>query len=157
MVSKIFLDMDGVIVNFRGQCEKFNCINGNSVAWDVIRGAGSEFWENMEWLPEGKEFYTWLVKLCSQEDIDLYILSAVNYSEGKAGKLTWLKKNTKFDKHHIIITNFGYEKAYYAEQDAVLIDDFRKNCEVFADNGGQFVKYETPNQAKDALLALIGK
>jgi 5'(3')-deoxyribonucleotidase len=157
MIDKIFLDMDGVIVNFRGQCEKYECINGNKVKWEVIHQAGPEFWEEMEWLPEGKELYQWILKLCEQENIDLFILTAVHFTDGKIGKLNWLKNNTKIDRHHIIITNTGNEKAYYADQNSVLIDDYRKNCEAFAGGGGQFVKYETPRQTKDDLVALLGK
>lgn len=149
--------MDGVIVNFRGQCEKFNCIKRNDVNWDIVKGGGSEFWENMEWLPEGKEFFTWLIKICEEENIDLYILSAVNYDAGKVGKINWLKQNTNINKHHIILTDTGEEKSYYADQDSVLIDDFKKNCENFTQAGGKAIKYETPNMAQDELLILIGK
>ena len=48
------------------------------------------------------------------------------------------------------------EKEYYADQNSVLIDDFRKNCEAFANGGGQFVKYETPRQTKDDLITILG-
>ena len=157
MIDKIFVDLDGVLVNFRGQCEKFECIDGNHVEWDTVHSAGPEFWESMEWLPEGKELYRWLVKLCKQENIDLFVLTSVNYPDGKVGKLNWLKNNTDFDKHHILITNLGKEKAYYADQNSALIDDFKKNCEAFADAGGYFVKYETPRQTKEELIALLGK
>lgn len=157
MIDKIFLDMDGVIVNFRGQCEKYECINGNKVNWEVVHQGGPEFWEEMEWLPEGKELYEWILKLCEQENIDLFILTSVNFTEGKIGKLNWLKNNTKIDKHHIIIINLGKEKEYYADQNSILIDDFRKNCEAFANGGGQFVKYETPRQTKDDLITLLSK
>ena len=75
MINKIFLDMDGVIVNFRGQCEKYECINGNKVNWEVVHQGGPEFWEEMEWLPEGKELYEWILKLCEQENIDLFIIN----------------------------------------------------------------------------------
>ena len=50
----------------------------------------------------------------------------------------------------------GKEKEYYADQNSVLIDDFRKNCEAFANGGGQFVKYETPRQTKDDLITILG-
>ena len=151
MINKIFLDMDGVIVNFRGQCEKYECINGNKVNWETVHRGGPEFWEEMEWLPEGKELYQWILKLCKQEPYHMI------EKDGKIGKLNWLKNNTKIDKHHIIITNLGKEKEYYADENSVLIDDFKKNCEAFAKGGGQFVKYETPRQTKDDLITLLGK
>ena len=94
MINKIFLDMDGVIVNFRGQCEKYECINGNKVNWETVHRGGTEFWEEMEWLPEGKELYQWILKLCKQENIDLFILTSVNFTDGKIGKLNWLKNKS---------------------------------------------------------------
>jgi uncharacterized HAD superfamily protein len=96
-------------------------------------------------------------EICKEENIDLYILSSVNFSDGKLGKLNWIKKHTDIDRHHIIITNLGKEKEYYADQTSILIDDFRKNCEAFANGGGQFVKYETPRQTKEDLLNLLSK
>lgn len=157
MIDKIYLDVDGVLANFRGECEKYNCINGNTVDWDIIHQNSPEFWENMEWLPEGKELYEWVKNLCAQENLDLFILTSVNYSDGKIGRMNWLKKNIGLDKHHMIVVNLGKEKAYYAEPSALLIDDFRKNCDAFADAGGQIVKYESPQQTKEDVLELIGK
>ena len=156
MISKLFLDMDGVLVNFRGQCEKLNCIEGNKVDWSVIHNAGSDFWSEMEWLPEGKELYEFVKKVCTEENIELYILTSVTFNEGKVGKLTWIKNNTDIDRHHIIITNIGKEKAYYADPESLLIDDFKKNCDAFSTAGGQVIKYETNKQTKDELLTLLG-
>ena len=157
MIDKIFLDMDGVIVNFRGQCEKYECINGNKVNWEVVHQGGPEFWEEMEWLPEGKELYEWILKLCEQENIDLFILTSVNFTDGKIGKLNWLKNNTKIDKHHIIITNltnlkqnycgtfdilFYYKDPIDDENSGLCIFDFKTNKELrkdFSRENGKFL------------------
>ena len=157
MIDKIYLDCDGIISNFRKQCETYNCIEGTKVDWDIIHSLGTNFWEEIEWIPEGKEFYEWVKKLCSEENIELFILTAVHSTDGKIGRMNWLKKNLGLNKHHLIITNTGKEKAYYAEPSALLIDDFKKNCNAFSEAGGLVVKYESPQQAKDEIIELLGK
>ena len=157
MVNTLYIDSDGILTDFRGQCEKYKCIDGTKVNWDVIHQNGSKWWEEIEWLPEGKEFLEWVKKLCNEENIDLYILTAVQSTDGKIGRMNWLKKNVGLDKHHLLIVNKGAEKAYYADQTAVLVDDYKKNCEAFIEGGGPAVKYDAPQQAKESLLELIGK
>lgn len=157
MIDKIYLDCDGVLSAFRKQCEKFNCIQGTKVDWNIVHQNSPAFWEDMDWMEGGKEFLEWIKKLCSQEDIDLYILTAVHSTEGKIGRMNWLKKNIGLDKHHLLIVNKGMEKAYYAEPSALLIDDFKKNCDSFAEAGGQVVKYDSPQTTKESIIQLIGK
>lgn len=156
MINKVFLDIDGVLADFRGQCEKLNCISGTKVDWSIVHANGTEFWENIEWINESKPFYSWLKKICTEENIELYILTAVHSINGKIGRMNWLKSNLGLDKHHLLIVNFGKEKAYYAEPTSVLIDDYKKNCDQFIEAGGQAIKFDTPNQAKEDLLKLIG-
>lgn len=155
MVKTIFLDVDGVLADFRKQCENHNCIKGTKVNWDVIRSAGSKFWEDIEWTSEGKEFFNWVKKVCDQEDIELFILTAVKDSDGKIGRLNWLKKNIGLDKHHLIIVNTGKEKTYYAQPDSLLIDDFGKNCDQFIEAGGQAIKFMAMDQAKNAIKDIL--
>lgn len=155
-IETIYLDMDGVICDFRGACTEHGWIEGTKVNWTEIKAEGSKFWSEMQWTKDGKMFYEWLETLCNQEDIDLYILSAVKYTDGKIGKLNWVLNNTNIDRHHIIIVNEGYEKRFYAKDNSVLIDDYNKNCEAFYKAGGKFVKYEHAIQAKSQLMKELG-
>lgn len=155
MIDTIFLDVDGVIADFRKQCENHSCIKGNVVDWEVIKSIGSKFWEDIEWTSEGKGFFNWLKKICAQEDIELFILTAVHDQEAKIGRLNWLKKNVGLDKHHLIIVNTGKEKTYYAQANTLLIDDFGKNCDQFIAAGGQAIKFMAMDQAKNAIKDLL--
>lgn len=158
MIKTIFLDMDGVICDFRKQCEKFHCIDKNQVNWEIIYDEGPEFWENIEWTKDGLFFYKWLRQLCKEENIDLYILTSVNFRDGKIGKLNWLKKNIpEFDTHHILITNKGKEKALYANNETLLVDDFGKNCKIFEKAGGIAIKFENAAQAKNDIASMLIK
>jgi hypothetical protein len=156
MINKIYLDIDGVLADFRGQCEKFDCIKGTTVNWDIVHANGTEFWENIEWIEESKKFFSWLKKLCAEENIELYTLTAVRSTDGKIGRMNWMKNNLGIDKHHLLIVNLGKEKGYYADPNSVLIDDYKKNCDLFIGAGGQAIKFDTPNQTQADLLKLIG-
>lgn len=164
MIDKIFLDMDGVIVDFIGQCKKYKCISGNKVNWEIIDSAGAEFWETMDWLPDGKNFFSWLTNICNEENIDLYILSSAKSSSKinadvtpiKIGKLNWLKQHTKIDLHHILLVNDGNEKGIlYANATSLLIDDFNKNCENFKNHGGQAIKYTILDTVKEEIIKAL--
>ena len=159
MIDTIYLDMDGVICDFRKKCEDLDCIQGTKIDWKVVHENGPEFWSEMEWTKNGRPFYKWLKRLCDEEDIDLYILSSVNFTDGKIGKIDWLKKNTSFDMHHILIVPFGKDKAMYASETSLLIDDFGKNCQQFSSiKNAKAVKFVSAMQArKDVLAALEEK
>ena len=157
MIDKIYLDCDGILSAFRKQCEKYNCIQGTKVDWNIVHQNSPAFWEEMDWMEGGKEFLEWVKKLCTEENIDLYILTAVLHTDGKIGRMNWLRTNIGLNKHHLLIVNKGTEKAYYAEPSALLIDDFKKNCDAFIEAGGQAVQYLSPQQAKEDTLELIGE
>lgn len=160
-IKTIFLDMDGVICDFRGACNERKCIEGTKVDWKVVKSEGAGFWESIKWTNGGQQFYNELKKICDQENIDLYILSAVNYPDGKIGKINWLLKNTTFDRHHIIIVNTGLEKRFYANPTTLLIDDFKKNCDAFStpksddSQGGSVILYNSPGQAISELTKIL--
>lgn len=154
-IKTVFLDMDGVLTNFRRGCEKADAIHGTKVDWDKIHKLGKTFWAELEWLDGSKEFYKWLVNYCKEQKLDLCILSAVNYSDGVAGKHEWLDKNCPdIPKQNRYIVNFGRQKNRYASETAVLIDDFGKNIESFIMANGRGVKFDTPMQTKEDLTRL---
>ena len=155
MITKVYIDIDGVLANFRAQCEKYNCINGTKVDWQIVKMHSPEFWEEIDWIDGGKEFYSWLRNLCNEEDLELYACTVVNFSDGKIGRMNWIKKQLGLDRHHIIIVNHGNEKAFYSEQNAVLIDDFKKNCDEFLKYGGQVIRFTSYIKTKDELLTML--
>lgn len=163
MIQTIYLDMDGVIVDFRKKCESMNCIEGTHVDWKVVHEEGPKFWETMDWTHQGEAFYKWLDRFCKEEDIDLYILSAVAFEDGVIGKKNWLRRHTNIDLHHTIIVPFGYShngrsgKEIYANKDSILIDDFTKNGAAWEKKGGIFVHYTSPEDAKMKILEIVQK
>jgi hypothetical protein len=126
--------------------------------------------ENLNFYPENKaiklvelasKFYNVDAKKIiatngSDEGIDLCILSQVNYNDGVNGKIEWLMANTKIPNKNIYIVKTGKAKAKYANNQSLLIDDFGKNIESFVLAGGFGIKFESPGQARQALLELLG-
>lgn len=165
IINTIFLDMDGVLCDFRGACIERKCIEGTNVEWNVISAEGAKFWESLNWLPNSEQFFKWLKQLCEQEDIELYILSAVNpkYAPaGKMGKINWCVDKLGIDRHHIIIVNHGHDKRIYSNEHSLLIDDYVKNCEAFKKHistdgtSGQAVLFKNPSSARVEIMKLLG-
>ena len=155
-IDTIYLDMDGVLVDFRQGCQELDAIEGYKVDWAKVHSAGIDFWANLPWTFEGERFYKWLEKFCDEEGIDLCILSQVNYDDGVNGKIEWLMANTKVPNKNIYIVKNGKAKAKYANEHSLLIDDFGKNIEHFIMAGGFGLKYESAGQARQALLEMLG-
>lgn len=152
-INTIFLDMDGVIADFRKGCENLNAIQGTKVDWEIVHKAGSDFWANLDWCEGGQKFYKWLVKFCKEQNIDLCILSAINYDAGMQGKQDWLDKNCpEIPRQNRYFSTFGKEKVKYANKTSLLIDDFGKNIERFIMAGGQGIVYTDPTDAMNKVL-----
>lgn len=153
-IDTIYLDMDGVLVDFRGGCEKLSAIEGFKVDWETVHSEGPEFWSNLDWTKEGKRFYYWLEKYCDENDIELCILSSVNYDDGITGKLEWLRNNCRIPSKNIYIVKTGKDKAKYASEKSLLIDDYGKNIKSFIMAGGKGIKFDSAGQVRQELLKL---
>lgn len=154
-IDTIYLDMDGVIVDFLAGCKSINAWDGGyKVDWPKIHAAGPEFWADLPWTKEGEKFYFWLEKYCDEQGIELCILSQVGYQDGVTGKLEWLRNNCRVPNKNIYIVAKGKDKAKFANDTSLLIDDFGKNIESFIMAGGKAIKFKSAGQTKDDLLGL---
>lgn len=152
-IETIYLDMDGVIADFRKGCEQLNAIQGTKVDWDIVHKEGSAFWANLDWCEGAQPFYKWLVRFCKEQRIDLCILSAINYEAGVEGKREWLDKNCpEIPNQNRYFAKSGKDKTKFANKNALLIDDFGKNIERYIMAGGQGILYKDPADARDRLL-----
>ena len=94
MIKTIYLDMDGVLCDFKSAVVDKNIYNPtkNTINWDLLKSLGSEFWANLQWIREGQRLYAWLFKFCIEQKITLCILSSIGFREGKVGKQQWIEK-----------------------------------------------------------------
>ena len=147
----IYLDMDGVIVDFDKQFKdafgmsprEYEQGFGIEMFWKKIEERGVGFWRGMEWMPGGQELY----KRVSQHDH--YLLSSPSRSEtSKIGKHMWKKDNTPNTK---LILSRSYNKKNYADRSNILIDDRESNIQQWRDAGGIGILYKSAEQVNKEL------
>lgn len=150
---EIFLDLDGVIVNFSKGCENIfpqyskdhkplnDMVAHLDIApktfWDTIDSYGEEWWASLE--PE--EWAYELLDLVKFYDRDFTILTSPSRSHfAGSGKILWLQKffNHKFSNY--VITP-AKNKKKLAHKKAILIDDNDKNCEEFRSRLGYTILF----------------
>ena len=154
----VYLDMDGVIVDFGGGCLKAHGkedLSNSDIKefyfykdwgmsdeefWEPIQT--KEFWESLEWTPWGRDFFESLSMLEECGDIDrLEIVTrpAFQYPGTVEGKLAWINKNI----HGFERVTFTRDKHLMAKT-GVLIDDSQKNYDEFVQAGGAAILFPQP-------------
>ena len=147
----IYLDMDGVIVNFDKQFEKltgmgpreFESNFGKEKFWDKITKAGVGFWRSMEWMPGGQALYNRVSKQ------NHFLLSAPSQDESsKIGKRMWRRDNTPNTR---LILSAAKNKPNYADKSNILIDDRKDTIDAWKAKGGIGILYTSASQVMDEL------
>jgi 5'(3')-deoxyribonucleotidase len=166
---KIFLDMDGVIVDFHLPALRMHGADLTSeyhypdgFGWDIVgatnyirdrdnprdpyalRVSEKDFWKALgfQWWSSLKP-YPWaglFIQELEKHGSVRLATSAVT-SECAAGKYAWVKKNLPqyLDKLHM-----GCCKSDFAQGGALLIDDRDKNCKDFIEEGGEAILVPRP-------------
>jgi hypothetical protein len=148
---KLYLDMDGVLTDFSGACEKLGehmmlwFSNDKERFWKRVTSIGPEFWSKMPWMTGGKELYGFL----ENSGFCPTILSALPGPErGRAlayareGKVQWLSKElgARYAKNAILCLR--PEKALQSGISRVLIDDNSENIREWEEAGGTGILHE---------------
>jgi hypothetical protein len=152
---KIYLDMDGVIVDFDKRFEdlagmgprEYEDSFGKEKFWDFIdskeKGGGVGFWVGMPWMPGGKALYNRVAQH------NHALLSSPSRSESsKIGKRLWRKKFTPSTK---LILAQSFNKKNYADKDSILIDDRESNIQQWREAGGIGILYKSADQVNKEL------
>ncbi len=151
MDYKIFLDMDGVLVNFDQQFQEltgmmpreFETKHGSTGFWEAIETAGVGFWRGMKWMPGGEALYN------RASQFDHALLSSPSRSEtSKIGKRLWRRDKTPNTK---LILSRSYLKKNYAAPNHILIDDREDNVQQWKDAGGIGILYKSAEQVNAEL------
>ncbi len=136
---KIYVDMDGVLVDFLAGVMKELRINREPYQDEIdtflstAYGSTKKFWSTLPWLSDGKKLWNTL------KDLNTEILSAcpnkcTTTPSVVAGKKIWVKKNLKISKGINITTRRG--KLKFVGPKHILIDDYMKNIEAWKGAGG---------------------
>ena len=149
----LYLDMDGVLVDFEGGYQKkygktikeVAEEEGNKAAYDKWLASGIQFWANLDWLHGGQE----LLKTATGLFERVGILSSAGstdpdkFNMAKTGKLLWLKKNApSLNQSDIHIVERKYKKKLYASKSSILVDDVPGTIKEFNQAGGYGVLHD---------------
>ncbi len=154
---KLFLDMDGVLVNFnKGIHDAFNkpydyatlsskwtfWNDWPNVTFDMVDDACThEFWAELPWMHDGEEIFELAIGYFDFNDI--YLLTSPMPNLGSpSGKWDWVARNLAGLKKQTIITNV--DKGLFAGPDCVLIDDKNENIDAFRAAGGRAILVPRP-------------
>ena len=141
---KIYLDMDGVICDFKKKYADMGGdpkdLEGSSWKLDPKICNAHEFWEDMEWMPDGKELIEALrpfnptLLTAGWEDRDCmearskWFNREIGYKSGVSGMI--------IDKN----------KSIYAPDGNILIDDYTKNTVPWDAAGGHAILHTSTKQ-----------
>lgn len=135
---QVYLDMDGVIANFRKAwfAADQSDLTLRKATFDL------KIYRNLEWMPGGLILVESLRKAETEGKIQVSLLTSAHtfkvdqYYECREQKQGWCGEYGL--KWPLILTNCGEEKAVYARNDkCLLIDDTPHNCGFFEEEGGR--------------------
>lgn len=140
----LYLDMDGVIVNFMKQFELItgqhpDSLPDNDDFWRVFRNHADGFFENAPAFDGYKEFIEQLYDIAEEYDMDFEILTAIprkaSAPNAEREKKSWVKAHDIDLK--VNIGPYAVNKQNWCRQNKdVLIDDSTKNIEQWNAKGG---------------------
>lgn len=146
---QFYCDMDGVLCDFDKQFQQnfgllpkeFEEKNGVQAFHKAINSKGQEFWETMEWMPEGKALWN---KIKDYEPI--IVTSPGSYKGAKEGKLVWIQNNLQPAPKDVKFERAGHKqnvlegKSEEEIKKSILIDDYDKNIRAWKQFGGKTIK-----------------
>lgn len=157
MIKTIFLDIDGVLADFRkGVHDAFNkpyfysTLTSKWYFWDDWPDVSSkmvdaictmEFWIELSWMYDGQDILREVTKYFKPEQVYL-LTTPMSNVESPTGKWIWVKNNIpKYYKRTIIAQA---PKSLLAKPDCLLIDDKDENVEKFIAAGGDAILVPRP-------------
>lgn len=152
MINTVYLDMDGVIVDFVRGINKELEISEYAKKWDwwtdngftfqdVNERCTFRFWRNLEWMHDGHDILREVAKYFKLEQIYLLTYPMPNI-ESPTGKWIWIRNNIPEYYKRTIITQAS--KTLLAKPDCLLIDDKDENVEEFIAAGGDAILVPRP-------------
>lgn len=150
MIKTVFLDMDGILVNFRkgirdvfGKPYDYPTLSPKWKFWDdwpdvsfamVNAACTTEFWTDLEWMHDGHSILGAIWEVFSAGQVYLLTTPMPNL-ESAFGKMIWVHDHLPMYLKRTIITQAP--KHLLARPDTLLIDDKDENVDGFREAGGK--------------------
>lgn len=161
MSRKVFLDMDGVLVDFDGYFIKNFGISYNSLhkadAWKHVESIPN-FFKKLPPLPNAKTLFTEVSSVVGNP-VSLEILTAKPKRTGHlitcaVDKAHWIRRH--IDKDIFINCVDGWDnKKHFCQPNDILIDDCQRNCDDWENSGGIAILYS--DEALDKVIKELKK
>jgi 5'(3')-deoxyribonucleotidase len=136
---------------------------GKDNFWDIVDSYGIDFWENMEWMPDGKELWNF----CKPFNPTI-LTAASKHPISCEGKLKWLKREIPELPNHNVQrkTKGGWDGVskiimnpdkfrYCTGQDSILIDDTKKKIDPWINAGGIGILHTSASDTISKLKAIL--
>jgi len=134
----IYSDMDGVLTDFEGRFKEFSKgiaprdyenKFGRKKFWNLVDEVGGlDFWANMKWMSDGKEYWSYIQKY------NPIILTAPSLKPvSRLGKRQWRDGNLPGVKMKMASAR---NKPNYSKRNAILIDDRQDTIDAWSAIGG---------------------
>jgi len=151
---KVFLDLDGVLVDFMGGVHKWYGLPYSYEdypyeinKWDCLppksfKRSANEFWcdlppnlwANLDWTLDGKEILKEIEKFVPKEQICLF--TSRSMPQSAFGAVAWVATNLPQYRKRLLI---GDKKEFCAHENSLLIDDANHNVDAFIKEGGRTI------------------
>ena len=151
-LPRIYLDMDGVLVDFEKQLEatvkmpisKWATLDRRK-RWDPVI-ARKDFWSTAPWNNEGKRLLQY-VKKFQPHILSAYVEHA-NDPNCIPGKAKWAMQKAGIPRNRINLVMRSQKKNYakVVGQPAILIDDYDKNTREYTNAGGIGITFKSASQ-----------
>lgn len=157
---KLYVDLDGVLVNFEGGLDKIleepynperfdNDAKYRSMVWKTIskyQENGHNFWEELNPMKDAQQLWDYVA------DFNPEILTATGLSKYNSGeqKIKWVKENVG-SGITVNLVEKSRDKAKFASPKSVLIDDKEKSIDPWREAGGIGILHVS---AKDTIQQL---
>ena len=165
MIKTVYLDLDGVLVNFLGGLHKSLGVSYSYENYPYEKGKWNmltdikgfddipatfeqcndcctiSFWQNLEWMHDGYNILTAIEYKFAPARIYLLTTPMPNY-ESPTGKWLWIQDNMSMYLKRTIITQAP--KHLLARPDTLLIDDKDENVDGFREAGGKALLVPRP-------------
>ena len=152
---QLYLDLDGVLTDFNGRFrelighdpQEFEKKYGSELFYLAIEEHGEKFWSEMNWLIDGKQLWNYVKHLSPS-----ILTRPIEHESCYSGKVLWLNNNLGKGIQYVI----DKDKAKYANENALLIDDNEENVRKFIEAGGQAILYKDSAQTINTLKKFYG-
>lgn len=154
MIKTVYLDMDGILVNFVGAVNKYMGIPKDTIPtkWNWVKDYGFtfddvnswcdiNFWHTLDWTYDGHDIIRLVVSTFKPEQI--YLLTTPMPNPGSyTGKALWVQSHLPEYNKRLIVT--PVPKSLFATPSILLIDDKDENVEEFVKAGGYGILVNRP-------------